>query len=162
MSKNLIEFLKNLLSNELITIIIASLPISELRGAIPISITQFGFTPMKAFLLSVLGNLLPVVPFLFFLNYFTEKLSKIDTFKKFFDWWFERTKKRSSIVEKYEAVGLSLFVAIPLPMTGAWTGCVAAYLFRIKFRYALTAIAVGVLIAGIVVTLTTIGILKIF
>jgi len=162
MSKNLIEFLKNLLSNELITIIIASLPISELRGAIPISITQFGFTPMKAFLLSVFGNILPVVPLLFFLNYFTEKLSKIDTFKKFFDWWFERTKKRSSIVEKYEAVGLSLFVAIPLPMTGAWTGCVAAYLFRIKFRYALPAIIVGVLIAGIIVTLTTIGILKIF
>lgn len=162
MSENLVEFLKKILSNELTTIFIASLPISELRGAIPISITQFGFTPIKAFFLSVFGNLLPVIPLLFFLNYFTEKLSKIGIFKKFFDWWFERTKRRGSIVEKYEAIGLSLFVAIPLPMTGAWSGCVAAYLFRIKFRYAFPAIVVGVLIAGIVVTLTTLGLLRIF
>ncbi len=162
MNKNFIDFLGQTLSNELLTILIASLPISELRGAIPISITQFGFTPIKAFLLSIFGNMLPVIPLLFFLNYFTERLSKIKFFKKFFDWWFERTKRRSSIVEKYEAVGLSLFVAIPLPMTGAWTGCVAAYLFRIKFRYAFPAIVAGVIIAGIIVTLTTIGVIRIF
>ena len=59
------------------------------------------------------------------------------------------------LVEKYEALGLALFVAIPLPVTGAWTGCIAASLFKIRFRYAFPAICVGVFIAAIIVTLLT-------
>jgi len=81
---------------------------------------------------------------------------------KFFDWWFTRTKKRSKIIEEYGTLGLILFVAIPLPMTGAWSGCVASYLLGMRLRYAFPAIALGVIIAGIVVTLTTVGIIKIF
>jgi uncharacterized membrane protein len=87
---------------------------------------------------------------------------RFDFLKRFFNWWFARTRKHSEIVEKYEALGLMLFVAIPLPMTGAWSGCVAAYLLGIKFRYAFPAIVLGVGVAGVIVTMTTIGIIKIF
>ncbi|MDI6641810.1 MAG: small multi-drug export protein [Elusimicrobiota bacterium] len=160
MSEQVIKFFESIFKNspELITFVIASLPIVELRGAIPVAILNYGFSLPKTFAISVIGNLVPVIPVLFFLNYLTEKLSKIKLFGKFFNWWFERTRKRSELIEKYEALGLAIFVAIPLPFTGAWTGCAAAYIFRIKFRYAFPAIVCGVLIAGIVVTATTVGI----
>jgi uncharacterized membrane protein len=165
MVENLIKFLQNIFSKspEIITIIVASLPISELRGAIPLGILEYDFHPIKAYMLSVTGNLIPVVPLLFFLNYLTEYLSKkFRLCEKFFNWWFGRIKKRSSLIEKYEALGLALFVAIPLPVTGAWTGCAAAYIFKIKFRYAFPAIICGILTAGLVVTFTTLGIREIF
>jgi uncharacterized membrane protein len=70
---------------------------------------------------------------------------------------FKRTRARSAIIERLELLGLALFVAIPLPLTGAWTGAVAAFLFQFKNRDAFIAIAFGVLIAGVVVTLTCLG-----
>jgi uncharacterized membrane protein len=72
--------------------------------------------------------------------------------RKFFEWFVERTKNKAGLIEKYEALGLALFVGVPLPMTGAWTGCIAATLFKIRFRYALFAIVAGVLIAAAIVT----------
>jgi len=165
MAESIIKFLENLIGNSpnLITFIVASLPISELRGAIPLAILEYGFSPGKAYFIAVLGNFLPILPLLLFLNYLTDKLAaRSGLFRKFFNWWFERTRKRSSLIEKYEAIGLTLFVAIPLPVTGAWTGCVAAYLFKIRSRFAIPCIMCGVLIAGVVVTLTTLGIKGLF
>jgi uncharacterized membrane protein len=67
-------------------------------------------------------------------------------------WLFEHTRKRGKLVERYERIGLALFVAIPLPITGAWTGSLLAVLLGLKFKYAMLSIFVGVLIAGIIVT----------
>jgi uncharacterized membrane protein len=137
-------------SKEWMTIIIAALPIAELRGSIPVALAM-GLPPLKAFWLSILGNSVIIVPTLFLLEPVSEALRRFGPFKRFFDWLFERTKQKGDLIQKYEALGLMLFVAVPLPMTGAWSGCIAASLFKIKFRYAAPAIFLGVVIAGIAV-----------
>jgi uncharacterized membrane protein len=140
-----------MISKELLIILTAALPVSELRGAIPLGIS-LGEGVLKTFCLAVLGNILPVAPLLVLLKPVSERLRYISFFRKFFNWLFERTRRKSGLVQKYEAIGLILFVAIPLPVTGAWTGSVAASLFNLKFRLAFPAIIIGVVIAGIIVT----------
>lgn len=155
----IINWLKDI-PKEFIVMIVAALPISELRGAIPLAL--FWKMPIaKAFRLSVLGNILPVAPVLFLLKPVSEQLRKFKIWSRFFDWFFERTKKKADIIQKYEALGLAIFVAIPLPMTGAWSGVVAASLFKIKFRYAFVAIVAGVIGAGLIVlSLCKLGIIS--
>lgn len=138
---------------ELIVTLVSMLPIVELRGAIPVGIVSLGLPWWSVYGWAVLGNLIPVVPLLLFLGVLSRAMSKLKGFSMVFPWLFERTRRRSGIVEQYESLGLMLFVAIPLPVTGAWTGSIAAFLFGIRFRRALPAIALGVLIAGVVVTL---------
>ncbi len=141
---------------ELIVIIISTLPIVELRGAIPVGIVSFQLSWWSAYCWAVLGNLIPVIPLLLFLGMLSRSMSRVKGFSKFFSWLFERTRRRSKIVEQYESLGLMLFVAIPLPVTGAWTGSVAAFLFGISFKRALPAITLGVLVAGVAVTLLSV------
>ena len=157
MIENIVDFL-SALPKEAITVIVAALPISELRGAIPLALAMK--QPLvKTLILAYTGNMLPVIPLLVLLEPVSNKLRHIPILRKFFDWLFERTRRKAEIVQRYEALGLILFVAIPLPVTGAWTGCVAASLFKVKFRYAFPAILIGVIIAGIIVTtLTLMGI----
>lgn len=144
-----IGWLKNM-PKEYIVMIVGALPISELRGAIPLGLS-FGMPLFKAFVLAVLGNVSFIIPALFLFEPVSDKLRKFKLWAKFFNWLFERTKKNSDAIQKYEALGLAIFVAIPLPMTGAWSGVVAASLFKIRFRYAFPAITLGVLGAGIIV-----------
>jgi uncharacterized membrane protein len=133
-------------------IFIAALPIAELRLAIPGAI-EFLETPWYyAFLISVIGNMLPVPFILLFLEVATRLLNRVAIFERFLNWLFERTRRRGKIIQKYKRIGLVLFVAIPLPVTGAWTGSLAAVLFGIKFRHAFVSIFIGVVIAGIIVT----------
>lgn len=139
------------LPEELTTLILAMMPVSELRGAIPFGLSR-GLSLGKVLALAITGNLLPVIPILFFLEPVSGYLRKFRLFRKFFDWLFERTRRKADLVEKYEFIGLALFVAIPLPVTGAWTGCVAATLFKLRLRYAFFAIALGVCIAASIVT----------
>jgi len=139
-------------SKELVVLIIAALPIFELRGALPVAINLFHFPWYYALPLAIIGNLLPVPVILLFLNAISRWLSKIGFFDRFLHWLFERTKKRGRVVERYERIGLALFVAIPLPVTGAWTGSLVAVLFGLRFRYAFLSIFIGVCIAGIIVT----------
>ena len=139
-------------SKELVVVVISALPIFELRGGLPVAIFQFHFPWYYAFLLAIIGNLLPVPFILLFLDAVSKLLSKIGFFKRMLNWLFERTRRRGKIIERYERIGLALFVAIPLPVTGAWTGSLAAVLFGLKFRHAFLSILVGVLIAGAIVT----------
>ncbi|MFC1787125.1 COG2426 family protein [Halobacteriota archaeon] len=140
-------------------ILVAAMPISELRGAIPVAM-MYGFDPFTAYILSVIGNLIPVVPLLLWLEPVSNKLRRYKSWDKFFDWLFTRTHRRhSDYFEKYGTIALSLFVAIPLPVTGAWTGCAAAFVFGIKFRHAFPAVLLGVLAAGVIVTFTSLGFL---
>ncbi len=137
-------------NKEAAVVVLGALPISELRGAIPLALAM-GFSPLKAYILAFTGNILPVIPLLFLLQPVVDRFKHIKWVGKFFDWLFERTRKKASLIEKFEAIGLIFFVAIPLPITGAWTGCVAATLFKIRFRYAFPAILAGVVIAGFIV-----------
>jgi len=149
-----LEFLLRSLSalpKEYIVVITGALPVSELRGAIPLALS-FGMPLSKAFWLSVLGNWIIVIPALFLFEPVSNYLRKMKLFARFFDWLFKRTRKNSDAIQKYEALGLVLFVAIPLPITGAWSGVIAASLFKIRFRYALIAITAGIICAGLIVT----------
>ncbi len=139
-------------SKELVVLIISALPILELRGAIPVAINLFHLHWYYAFLLAIIGNLIPVPLILLFLNAVVRFLSRVSFFDRFFRWLFAYTRKRGGIIERYERIGLALFVAIPLPVTGAWTGSLAAVLFGLKFKHAMLSIFIGVLIAGIIVT----------
>ena len=144
--------------NELITFFIAALPLSELRGAIPLAILKFGFSPPKALVISVLGNILPVLPLLLGLEKISEYLShKFYWFNRFFSWLFERTRiKHSKHFTYWGDLALFIFVAIPLPLTGAYSGAVAAFVFGIPLKHAFWSIALGVLAAGLIVTAVTV------
>jgi uncharacterized membrane protein len=146
------ELLSLGVSRELIVLIISALPIFELRGALPVALNVFHFPWYYALLLAITGNLLPVPIILLFLDVISRYLSKVGFFERFLRWLFEHTKQRGKIIEKYERIGLALFVAIPLPFTGAWTGSLIAVLFGLRFRYAFLSIFIGICIAGIIVT----------
>ena len=156
-----VQLLTNLFDgfpNWLATILISCLPVAELRGAIPIALLQYQMHPAEAYLLAVIGNMIPVIPLLLYLEPVSDYLRRFRFWNKFFDWLFTRTHhNHSATFEKYGTLGLAIFVAIPLPATGAWSGCAAAFVFGIGFRHALMAITAGVLIAGVVVTIVTLG-----
>ena len=148
--------------SELSTILIAMLPISELRGAIPYAL-GCGMSWQQAYFWAVLGNFIPVIPLLLFLEPISSFLgSRYLICHRFFQWLFARTRRRGQVVERYEALGLIIFVAIPLPVTGAWTGTVAAFLFGVRFRYSLPAVLLGILLAGTVVTLASLGVISLW
>lgn len=138
-------------------ILIAMLPIAELRLSIPIAILWFGFDPVTAYLLSVFGNMIPVVPLLLFLEPVSNFLRRWRLFDVFFTRLFTRTHhNHSARFEKYGTFALAMFVGVPLPVTGAWTGCAAAFVFGINFRHSMAAILAGVLLAGLIVTVLTV------
>ena len=139
-------------SKELVVLIIAALPILELRGALPVAINLFHFPWYYALLLAIIGNLIPVPFLLLFLNAATRLLSRIPILARMFNWLFMRTRRRGEFINRYQRIGLALFVAIPLPGTGAWTGSLAAVLFGLRFKYAFLSILAGVLVAGAIVT----------
>ncbi len=147
------------LTQEWAVFLTAWLPFIELRGAIPLGIS-LGIDPMRVFLLSIAGNAVPVIPLLLLLNPVRDFLiANSPLMKRFFNWLYERTIRKSDKVDKYGALGLILFTAIPFPTTGAWTACLAAVIFKIKFTYALVAILTGIILAGVIVTLTSITVL---
>ena len=139
-------------SKELVVLIISILPILELRGALPVAINLFHLPWYQALPLAIIGNLLPVPVILLALNPISRWLSKIGFFNRFFRWLFEHARRQGRIVERYERIGLVLFVAVPLPFTGAWTGSVIAVLLGLKFKHAFISILIGICIAGIIVT----------
>ena len=143
-------------------ILLSAIPLTELRASIPLAFTVMssatGWPWWKIYLLALAGNLLPVPLILLLLEPVSGYLRRWRLFDRFFDWLFDRTRRRvGPKVKRYEALGLTLFVAIPLPVTGAWTGSLAAFLFGIPRRLAIPAIALGVAIAGALVTLIMTG-----
>ncbi|OYD14861.1 hypothetical protein CH330_07400 [candidate division WOR-3 bacterium JGI_Cruoil_03_51_56] len=144
---------------ELAVTAIAMLPIVELRGAVPVGINLFKMPWHQAVLFSIIGNMIPIFLILILLDRITVWLGHIRFFKRFFDWLFARTRKKSGLIKRYEFWGLVLFVAIPLPVTGAWTGSVAAVVMGVPYWRSMLAIFIGVLIASaIVTTLSLMGI----
>lgn len=142
-------------AKEVKVFLIAMIPIFELRGAIPIGILSYELPVWKVFPIAIAGNMVPIFFILLFFDLITKLFFKVPILKKILEAIFRRTRKRGEIIEKYEEIGLMLFVAIPLPVTGAWTGSLAAYLFGLKFWKSILFIFLGVLIAGIVVTFLT-------
>ncbi|MFC1662741.1 COG2426 family protein [Patescibacteria group bacterium] len=145
--------------HELAVLLIATLPIAELRAAIPIGLEVFSLPWLDVVILSIVGNLIPVVFLIWLLEPISRWLRRHSRMMdKFFHWLFTRTRRKNiSRFERWGALALIAFVAIPLPITGGWTGTVAAFVFGVPRKLALALISVGVLIASIIVTITTIG-----
>ncbi|MDF0726799.1 small multi-drug export protein [Cytobacillus sp. S13-E01] len=155
MKEKLKEYLvQNLdfLPPELIVLIVSAMPIVELRGGLPLAYIHYDFSLVKSFVLSVIGNLLPLIPLLLLFQPISKWLMRFGLYRKMYDWLYNRTLKKSNSIEKYGAIGLMLFTALPLPTTGAYSACVAASIFLIRMRYAFISIALGVVIAAIIVS----------
>ncbi len=132
---------------------ISTLPIVELRGAIPVGIVAFEMPWWQVYLIAVAGNMLPIPFILLLLGPASKFLMRFSVGEKFFNWLFSRTRKKGAKIEKYEALGLTLFVAIPLPVTGGWTGAMVAFLMGISFGKSMLYILMGVMIAGAIMTI---------
>lgn len=153
------------LSENLTITLISLLPIVELRGAIPVGhilaqdpdpSTRLGREDWaragRIYLLAVLGNMIPVPFILWLLGPVSRLCMKVPLGKRFFEWLFARTRRKTAGIEKYEFFGLTVFVAIPLPVTGAWTGAMAGWLMGLKTGEACLSILLGVMIAGVIMT----------
>jgi uncharacterized membrane protein len=136
----------------LLTVALSLLPISELRGAIPFAVLR-GMDLLPAALIGIAANAaVPVVAYLF-LSTFHKLLYRIGAYRRFFDRFVEKARvKVHASVEKYGYWGLLVFVAIPLPVTGAWTGALGAWVLGMEKRKSMLAIAGGVIVAGLIVT----------
>ena len=134
------------------------LPISELRGGIPYAISQ-NINPAVAYVICVAANVLAFPITYLFLEFLHPLLSKIRLYNKLFDRFIVRTRRKvEKNIEKWDFWGLMIFVMIPLPVTGAYTGSFAAWLFNIKKRKAFLAVMLGVMIAGIIIlSVSTLG-----
>lgn len=137
----------------LFTVVIAMLPIIELRGALPVAM-GLGLSWPLAIILSIIGNMIPIPFIMMFFERIEKFLRRWKIFRLFFDRLFESTRRKGERkLQTWGDIGLILFVAIPLPVTGAWTGTLAAYLLKLEKKKAFLAIFVGVVIAGFIVTL---------
>lgn len=139
----------------------AMLPYLELRGAIPLAIAM-GAPPWEAFFIAMIGNMLPVVPLMFIMPMIAKWADRVVWIDRFFRWLIAKVGRKKHSINRYGPIGLALFVAIPLPMTGAWSGVILAFLLGIRKRYALPAIALGVLGAALIVTLISTGAIHLF
>ncbi len=135
-------------------LIVAALPIVELRGAIPLGV-HLGLSPLGALALAVVGNMAPIPVLYYILLPLVRYLKKTRPFRRLVDGYVARSEREAARIKKYGLWGLALFVAVPLPGTGAWSGCLIALLLGYSLRLTLLALTLGTLGAGIIVTLLT-------
>ncbi|MCA0983671.1 COG2426 family protein [Halobacillus yeomjeoni] len=140
------------LAPEAVVVLISALPILELRLGLP-SGAILGIPFLSSYIFSLIGNLLPIAPILLLFRPVSSWLLRFKVYDSFYQWLYNRTINKSNQVEKYGAVGLILFTALPLPTTGAYSACLAAVLFFIPFKLAFLSISAGVIIASVLVSL---------
>ena len=137
---------------------LAMVPVFELRGAIPVGVAA-GLPFWIVFITAILGNLLPVPFLILFTRRVFEWLRKKSAFLERLVSRLEmKAAAKENLLKKYELLGLCILVAIPLPGTGAWTGSLVAAVFDIRLKHAFPAIALGVLIAAVIVSVVTYGV----
>lgn len=151
----------NFLSIEFTVMLTAALPIIELRGAIPVGIS-LGLSPIHATFLAFIGSMIPVPFILFTIRPIFNYMKKTKLFKKLVHRLTDRSMNGSGKIQKYGAWGLLVFVAIPLPGTGVWSGSLAAALLDMRFKWAFPTIFVGNLIAGVLIMLLSNGVVSVF
>ncbi len=138
----------------LATFIISMTPIIELRGAIPVAVFTFHLTYIEAFIISFIGNIIPIYFIVKYIRPLFNFFGRFKIFKVIIDWATERATKKiqeSERLQNYTALGLFLFVAIPLPGTGAWVGSLIANFLDLPLKKAFWPLALGVLTAGIII-----------
>lgn len=143
--------------NLFMTMVLAMVPVMELRGAIPIGVAA-GLDVREAMLASIVGNMIPVPFIILFVRkvfaWMRTKSQRLDNLVGRFE---RKAAKQSEVVKKYEWFGLVILVAIPLPGTGAWTGALVAAMLDMRLKRAFPAVLIGVIIAGFIVSYITYG-----
>ena len=134
------------------TFLVSMIPIVELRGAVPIG-TALGLNLYWVLLISIIGNLIPVPFIILFARPIIRWLKKTKLFSPIALWLERKVEKNKEKITKYEKLGLFIFVAIPLPGTGAWTGALVASFLEMRIKDSLPAISAGVVAAGIIMTI---------
>lgn len=147
-------------AREILVFVISCLPILELRGGL-LAASLLGLSPITSYILCIIGNILPVPFILWFVEFAFKKL-KNTPFKKMIVWLEEKANSKKTQIEKYGYFGLVLFVGIPLPGTGAWTGCLIAALLGMDKKKSFLATLVGIFMASIIMMLISFGFLKIW
>lgn len=155
----ILEFFTDKMPAELTAFLISLMPILEIRGGmIAARLLELPF--WKAFLICYAGNMIPLPFIILFIRKIFEFLRRFGFFRRIIEKLEHKTEKNKEKVLKYEAWGLLLFVAIPLPGTGGWTGALMAALLDIRLKKSLPIIALGVLIAGLIMSGLTYGIFQ--
>lgn len=157
------------MNGELATFFLAALPVTELRAALPLAITQFGLTPGSALFFSVLGNLLPlivlfpIVPrFIRWIEARYPRPNGQSSGRAQCHAWMDRhflslRGRHQKAYDRYGSLFLCVFVAIPLPGSGLWTASLLSMIFQIRPRFAIPAMMIGVVLAGLIVLAITQG-----
>ena len=155
----IMTFLQDKVPEELIAFVISLCPVLECRGGmIAARLMEIPF--IKAFLICYIGNMLPIPFIILFIRKIFDFLRRYSFFEKIILKLEAKTEKNKEKVLRYESWGLLLFVAIPLPGTGGWTGALMAALLDMRFKRSLPVIALGVLIAGFIMSAVTYGIFQ--
>ena len=154
---SIVDFLQNTIPPQLVAFAISLFPVLELRGGmIAARLLEIPF--LQAFIICYVGNMLPIPFILLFIRKIFAWMRKFKAFAKIVDKMEERSEKKKGTIQKYKEWGLLLFVAIPLPGTGGWTGALIAALMDLRFKKCLPIITLGVFIAGLIMSLITYGI----
>jgi len=147
----MINYLTEMWQELLVVFGISMVPVLELRGAIPIAIA-YNIPWQLAYILCVVGNMFPVPFVIAYMKPLFGFIRRSKLFVKMIDWLEKRTMKKAETVLKYSGIALFIFVAIPAPGTGAWTGAMIAAILGMRMKYSVPWIAFGVAVAGIIVT----------
>ena len=142
------------LKNYLWVFFLSMVPVLELRAAIPVGAT-LGLEWVANYLICVIGNMIPVPFILLFIRHVLEWMKKVPHLNKIAIWVENKAQKNTPKVQTYASLGLLIFVALPLPGTGAWTGALVAAMLDMRMKYAIPSIFCGVLIAGLIMSLAS-------
>ena len=160
---DILQWLNDTLAGEFcFTVLVSMIPVIELRGGIPFGVTV-GLPVWLAYLAAVIGNMLPV-PFIvvYIRRIFRWMRRHLPRLNRLVSKLEEKAHLKGQKVTKYKYLGLAIFVAIPLPGTGAWTGALAAAFLDMPLRKALPSIFAGVLAAGMAISILTFGVASLF
>ena len=143
---------------EILVFIISLFPILELRGGL-IAAALLGLSPLKSYIICIVGNILPVPFILLLINKILEWMRNSKHCKKIANWLDKKVEKHKGQIEKYGYLGIILFVGIPLPGTGAWTGSLIASVLEMDKKRTFFAVCLGVIMASIIMMILSFGIL---
>ena len=143
---------------EILVFIISLLPILELRGGLIVA-ELIGLNPIRSYIISIIGNLLPIPFILLLINKILDWMRKSKHFKGIANWLDSKVEKHKGQIEKYGYLGVVLFVAVPLPGTGAWTGSLIASVLNMNRKKTFLAVLIGVFIASIIMMALSFGLL---
>ncbi|WKY48503.1 small multi-drug export protein [Eubacteriaceae bacterium ES3] len=138
-------------------LLVSAIPVVELRGSIPLGILVYGMPYIQTYLLGVLGSLIPAPFILAFIPAILNWMAKTKVFGSLAQWIIRKGMKKSDKIARTKFFGLFFFVAIPLPGTGVWTGCLAASLMGMEFRQSMISVILGTMTAGLIVTMLVAG-----